>query len=119
MRTGGFLLKPGFHMIVTIVAIATIVQKFDWTIATILTILTILTIHGFHMIVAIAAVFMVEYIKADDGCSVFTSVVTNSISLNSESTRSPFKIACYLFVYRDYIKNRFSLLRYRPLRIQL
>ena len=47
-------------MIVTIVVIATIVQKYDWTIA------TILTIHGFHMIVAIAAVFMVECIKADD-----------------------------------------------------
>ena len=81
-------------MIVTIIAIATIVQKFDWTIA------TILTIHGFHMIVAIvaiAAVFMVEFIKTDDGYSVFTSVVTDSISLNSESIRSPFKIAFYLF----------------------
>ena len=82
-------------MIVTIVAIATIVQKFDWTIA------TILTIHGFHMIVAIvaiAAVFMVECIKADDGYSGFTSVVTDSFSPNSESIRSPFKIACYLSV---------------------
>ena len=84
--------KPGFHMIVTIVATATIVQKFDWTIA------TILMIHGFHMIVAIAAVFMVERIRADDGYSVFTSVVTDSISPKSESIRSPFKIACYLFV---------------------
>ena len=81
-------LRPDFHMIVTIVAIATIVQKFDWTIA------TILTIHGFQMIiaiVAIAAVFMVEFIKADDGYSFFTCVVTDSISPNSES------IACYLF----------------------
>ena len=50
------------------------------------------------MIVAIAAVFMVECIKADDEYSVFTSVVTDSISLNSESIRLPFKIACYLFV---------------------
>ena len=49
-------------------------------------------------IVAIAAVFMAECIKADDGYSVFTSVVTDSISPNSESIRSPFKIACYLFV---------------------
>ena len=79
-------LKPGFHMIVTIVTIATIIKKFHWTIA------TILTIHGFHMIVAIAAVFMVECIKADDGYSVFTSVITDRISPNSES------IACYLFV---------------------
>ena len=77
-------------MIVTIVAIATIVEKFDRTIA------TILTIHRFHMIVAIAAVFMVECIKPDDGYSIFTSVVTDSMSTNSESTRSPFKIACYL-----------------------
>ena len=70
-----------------------IVQKCDWTIA------TILTIHGFCMIVAvvaIAAVFMVECIKADGGYSVFTSVVTDSISPNYESVRSPFK--CYLFV---------------------
>ena len=45
---------------------------------------------------------MVECIKADDGCSVFTSVVTDSISPNSESIRSPYKIACYLFVlYED------------------
>ena len=57
-------------MIVTIVAIATIVQEFDWTIA------TILTIHGFYMIVGIAAAFMVECIKANDGCSVFTCVDT-------------------------------------------
>ena len=49
------------------------------------------------MIVAIAAVFMIECIKADDGYSVFTSVVTDSSSLNSESIRSPSKIA-YLFV---------------------
>ena len=49
-------------------------------------------------IVAIAAVFMVECIKPDDGYSVFTSVVTDGISPNSESIRSPFKIACYLFV---------------------
>ena len=85
-------LKPGFHMIVAIVAIATIVQKFDCTIATIL---------GFHMIGAIAAiasVFMVEWIKPDDGYSVFTSVVTDGISPNSESIRSPLKIACYLSV---------------------
>ena len=83
------ILKPGFHTIVTIVAIATIVQKFDWTIA------TILTIHGFHMIVAIvpiAAVFMVECIKANDGYSVFTSVVTDSISPNFKSIRPQFKI---------------------------
>ena len=79
-------------MIVTIVAIATIVEKFDWMTA------TILMIHGFHMIVAIAAVFMVECIKADNGYSVFTSVVTDSISPNSKSIRSPFKIACYFFV---------------------
>ena len=45
------------------------------------------------MIVAIAAVFMIECIKADDGYSVFTSVVTDSISPNSEP------IACYLFVF--------------------
>ena len=44
------------------------------------------------------AVFMVECIKADDGYSVFTSVVTDSISPNSESIGSPFKIACHLFV---------------------
>ena len=110
------MVKPGFHMIVTIVAIATIVQiLFDWTIA------TILTIHGFHMIVAIATVFMPECTKADDGHSVSTSAVTDSISLNSESIRSPFKIACYLFVLyenrkplkicefclsRDYIKEQ-------------
>ena len=50
------------------------------------------------MIVAIAAVFMVECIKADDGYSVLTSVVSYSISPNSESIRWPFKIACYLFV---------------------
>ena len=73
-------------MIVTIVAIATIVQKFDWTIV------TVLTIHGFHMIVAIAEVFMVECIKADDGYSVFTSVATDTISLNSWSIRSPLKL---------------------------
>ena len=63
--------------------------------------MTILTIDGFHMlvaIVAIAAVFMVECIKADYGYSVFTSVVTDRISHNSESIRSPFKIACYLLV---------------------
>ena len=41
---------------------------------------------------------MVECIKADDGYSVFTSVVTDSISLNSELIRLPSKIACYLFV---------------------
>ena len=41
--------------------------------------------------------FVVECIKADDGYSVFTSV-TDSISPNSESIRSPFKIACYLYV---------------------
>ena len=64
--------KPGFDMIVTIVAIVIIVQKLDWTIA------TILTIHGFHMIVAIASVFIFESIKPDDGYSVFTSVVTDS-----------------------------------------
>ena len=67
--------EPGFHMIVTIVAIVTIVQKLDCTIA---------TTHGFHMIVAIvvvAAVFMVESIKPDDRYSGFTSVVTYSISL--------------------------------------
>ena len=39
------------------------------------------------MILAIAAVFMVECIKADDRYSVFTSVVTDSISPNSESIR--------------------------------
>ena len=50
------------------------------------------------MIVAIAAVFMVECIKPDDGYSVFTSVVTDSMSPNSESIRSPFKIACYVSV---------------------
>ena len=85
-------------MIVTIVAIATIVQKFDWTNA------TMLTIHGFHMIVAIvaiAAVLMVGCIKADDGYFVFTSVVTDTISPNSESIRSPFKIACYLSVLHE------------------
>ena len=49
-------------------------------------------------IVAITAVFMVACIKADDGYSVFTSVVTGSIFLDSETTRSPFKIACDLFV---------------------
>ena len=83
-------------MIVTTVVIATIVQKFDWTIA------KILTIHGFHMnvaIVPIAAVFMVESIKAGDGYYVFTSVVTDSISPNSESIRSPFKTTCYLVLY--------------------
>ena len=82
-------------MIVTIVAIATIVQKFDWMIA------TILTIHGFDMIVSIAAVFMVECIKADDRYSVFTFVVTDSISFNFESIRSPFTLACYLFVFYE------------------
>ena len=50
-------------------------------------------------IVAIAAVFVAEGIKADDGYSVFTSVVTDSISPNSESIRSPFKIACYLLCF--------------------
>ena len=50
--------KPGFHMIVTIVAIATIARKFDWTIA------TILTIHGFHMIVAIIVVTAVLWLNA-------------------------------------------------------
>ena len=53
------------------------------------------------VIVAIAAVFMVECIKADDGYSVLTSVVTDGISPNSESIRSPFKIACYLFVLHE------------------
>ena len=76
-------------MIVMIFGIATIAQKFDWTIA---------TIHSFHMIVTIATVFMVECIKADDGYSVFISVVTDGNSPNSESIRSPFKIASYLFV---------------------
>ena len=42
--------------------------------------------------------FVVKCIKTDDGYSVFTSVVTDSISPNSESIRSPFKTACYLFV---------------------
>ena len=126
------LVKPGFHMIVTNVAIATIAQKFDWTIA------TIMTIYGFHMIVAIvaiAAVFMqVECIKADDGYSVFTSVGTDSISPNSESIRSPFKIACYLlclmetgshsnlrsfFVQGPRQGTDFSLLKYLPHLIQL
>ena len=46
------------------------------------------------MIVAIAAVCMVECIKPDDGYSVFITVVTDSISPNSESIRSPFKVAC-------------------------
>ena len=132
-------------MIITIVAIATIAQKFDWRMVS--TILAfsyeffsggqnlllckfLLLFYCFrakfqggakvfkggklpqggapcppvgesqHMIVAmvaIAAVFKVECIKADDGYSVFTSV-TDSISPNSESIRSPFKIACYLFV---------------------
>ena len=50
-------LKPGFHMILTIVAIATIIQTFDWTIA------TTLTIHGFHMIVAIATVLWLNASK--------------------------------------------------------
>ena len=49
-------------------------------------------------IVALAAVFMVECIKSDDVYSVLTSVVTDSISPNSESIISSFKIACYLFV---------------------
>ena len=49
-------------------------------------------------IVAIVSIFMVEFIKPDDGDSVFTSVVTDSISPNSELIRSPFKIACYLSV---------------------
>ena len=44
------------------------------------------------MIVAIAAVYMVEWITADDGYSVFTSVVTDSISLNFESIRSSLKL---------------------------
>ena len=50
------------------------------------------------MIVAIAAVFMVECINTDDGYSVFTFVVNDCISPDSESIRSPFKIACYLLV---------------------
>ena len=56
------------------------------------------TIHRSYMIVAIASDFTVECIKADDGYSVFISVVTDSISPNSESIRSPFEIACYLSV---------------------
>ena len=50
------------------------------------------------MIVAIVAVFMVECIKSDYGYSVFTYVVTDSMSPDSESIISPFKIACYLSV---------------------
>ena len=71
--------------------IVTIVRKFDWTIA------TILTIHGFHMIVAIAAVLQLNASKQMMDI-LFTSVVIDSISSNSESIRSPFKIVCYLFV---------------------
>ena len=51
------------------------------------------------MIVVIAAVYMIECIKADDGYSVFTSVVADSISPHSESIRSPFKIPCYLLCF--------------------
>ena len=91
-------LMTRFHMIVTIVAIATIVQKFDCTIA------TIRMIYGFHKIVAIVAipaVFIVECIMPADGYSVFTSVVTDSIFPNFESIRSSFKIACYLSVLHE------------------
>ena len=61
------------------------------------------------MFVAIAAVFMDECVKADDGYSVFTSVVTDSIFPNSESIRSPFKIVCYLSVF--YETESHSILR--------
>ena len=89
-------------MIVTIVAITTIVQKFDWTMA------TILTIHKQHdrRDRCDHHSFTAQCIKPDDGYSVFTSVVNDSISLNSESIRSPFKIACYLSVLYENRKPR-------------
>ena len=65
-------------MIVTIVAVATIIQKFHWMIA------KILMIHDLHMIVVIAGHFIVECIKADDGYSVFTC--GTSTNFNSRST---------------------------------
>ena len=90
------------------------------------------------MIVAIAEVFMVECIKADDGYSVFTSVATDTISLNSWSIRSPLKLVIFLCFMKIeshsslanslcpgtpgrglHQETDFSLLRYRPLLIQL
>ena len=106
-------------MIVKIVAIISIVHKFDCTIV------TILTIHGLfpHDLHDRRSV-TVECIKPGDGFFVFISVVTDSMSPNlSQSNRLLKLLVIFLYFMKteshSNFGNRFSLLRYCPLRIQL
>ena len=118
--------KPGFHMIVTIVAIATIVQKFDWTIV------TILAIRGFHMIVAIAVVFMVSTSKQMDILFSLLLLLIVSLPILSQSDRllkllviflcfmkTEATQICEFFVQVLHQGTVFFLLRYTPVTIFL
>ena len=123
--------KPGFHMIATIDTIATIVQKFDWTIA------TILTIHSYHVIVGIVAIAAVLWLDASkqmmDILFSLLLLLIVSLPILSQSDR-PLKLLVIflclkkteshsnlltLFVQELEQGTDFSLLRYRPLRVQL
>ena len=125
------LIKPGFHMIFTIVAIATIVQKFDLTIATILTILTILTIHGFHMIIAIVAIAAVLWLNAskqmmDILFSLLLLLIVSLPILSQSDGLSKLLVIFLCLIKTESHSNLWilfvqglHLLRYRPLPIQL
>ena len=106
------------------ISIATIVQKFDLTIA------TILTIHGFHMIVAVVAIAAVLWLNASKQMmDILFSLLLLIVSLPvlSQSDR----LLKLLVIFMCFMKTEshsnlrilfvqgLHLLRYRPLPIQL